>query len=304
MSHLQIIFLACLLSCLACGAQSTADRTEHLRQQASHMEQIMPDTFDCRLHGMQLEGATHWMADKQMLFAIAAQGADISGSQPHYRTFQVYTTQDCNMISYMHMAGNRDHAPSLLQANTYESENELVCAQGYEFTFCFDVEYREFLTPLPPMYRRPRGPSKEGGTPQGLAIRDNVLFGSAAQHGCWAYDMSNKKNPKPILPAAEFIDATIRQASQLFIISGETADQVIIPQMKNGKLILQPQWSGPEKLLPRMTPDRRSGRYAMARTKESDKPLLFDLSVAKRLDLPKDIESTTDVLNYIDKKLY
>lgn len=300
------LWLCCLLFTIACNAQDTATETaEEKVSTSTSTKAAVPLSYDCNLHGMQLEGSTHWMADRQMLFAIAAQGEDINGSAPNYRTFQVYTTHDCNMIAYTFMPGNLNNEPSLLQPNTYEENNQVLCAQGYAFTYCFDLKRKEFMAPMAPKYRSPRSPSgKNQGQPQGLEVRGNTLFAMTKQNGTYAYDLSDRKNIQPVMPNGEYLDVEARTTRQLFVLKDEAGDLVIVPTEKNGKLILQSLLPAGEKLLPRITSDRRSGRYAIARTKETAKWMVFDLKESKMIALPEEIDDTSKALAFINKKLY
>jgi len=303
--NFKLILFALLFSHFACQAQKEDTQTTQPDSSSISSKQtaaVVPDTFDCNLHGMQLEGQTHWMADKQMLFAIAAQGEDVNGALPNYRTFQVYTTNDCNMISYTLMTENPNELPYALQADTYESENEMVCAQGYDFTFCYFVPHREFLLPMAPKFATPRRPSAPAKAPKGLVVKGKTLFGMTAGNGAFAFDLSQRKMPQALMPNVEYVDQQNKTFKQLFLIHDEKGTQAYLPHLKNDKFQLNPLLAGDEFLSPRVIRDRRSGRYALLRTKTDSRALVFDLQESKILNLPEELKETPAILNYLDKR--
>lgn len=300
--NIKFLLFAILLTSIACQAQEAESNANSDTAVAPAAEVIVPDSYDCKLHGLQLKEEMHWMAEKQMLFAVAAQGEDINGSAPKYRTFQVYTTQDCNMISYTLMPNNPDNKPYRLFPNTYDPVNEVVCAQGYDFTFCYHVRRKEFLLPLIPKYISTRLKNGDAGTPQGLATWGTFVFGNATQLGAFAYDLKERSNPKSTLPKLEYIDRSSRTYKQLFLLRGEDGQQVIIPQSENGQLNLHPLLKAGEEISANMVQDPQTGRFAIARTKGEEQAIVFDLQTAKRLDLPRRLTETRDILDYLKQE--
>lgn len=300
--NIKFLLFAILVSNISCQAQP--ETGESSKNKTAVVKKTAPtaDSFDCNLHGLQLKGEMHWDAEKQMLFAIAAQGEDINGSSPIYRTFQVYTTADCNMISYTIMPENRDNKPYRLFPNTYEANNEVVCAQGYDYTFCYHVRRKEFLLPLIPKYLTPRSRIGEVGEPLGLATWGNYLFGISQGNGAFAYDLRERSNPRVTKAKFEYIDQHTRSFKQLFFVFNEEGQQIFIPQSKDGELTLQPLLKPGEEITERIAQDRQGGRFAIARTKADNLALVFDLQESKRLDLPKRLIETRDILDYLKQQ--
>lgn len=292
----KLILFSILLGNFGCQAQHT-DKVAQETPKAA-----IPESYNCNLYGLQLKEETYWMAEKQMLFAVAAQGDDINRATPVYKTFQVYTTNDCNMISYILMPENRNDEPYRLFPNTYEAKNELVCAQGYDYTFCFHVRRKEFLLPLLPKYATPRSKTGGNGKPNGLAVWGDYLFGSSTEDGVFAYNLSERTKPQSILPKQEYLDLNSHTFTQLFIVVTEDGEQAFIPQSKNEQLDLQPLLQAGVTTNGRILRDSKLGRFAITRTKDNNSPLVFDLKTGRLLDLPNRIIENKDILAYLVKE--
>lgn len=264
--------------------------------------QVLPDTFDCMIYGKELKGHNSWNKELQMLFALAAQGDDInSNGNILFRTFQVYTTQDCNMINYILMPESKQTtSPYILQADIWEPNNQLVCAQGHEYVICYNTRRKEFLLPMNPKYNFRKPYTGDQGKPLGMAVYEHYLFGLAKDHGAYAFDVKQLSATKPLLPKLEYQSADGSRRA-LFVTSGENGNQLVLPLMLNNKVVLKTLLDHPIPLSTRIE-SVGGNRFAIARKKADGKPMVLDLKEAKQISIPKALVGTSEIQNYLSKE--
>ncbi|NNE28979.1 MAG: hypothetical protein HKN16_05060 [Saprospiraceae bacterium] len=286
--------------------QANNDTASQTKTETPVTTVALPDTFDCRIYGKPQKGQSYWLKEKQMLFALAAQGDDINKfNKPLYRTFQVYTTWDCNMISYNSLPGfGEEPTPYILQGNTYESNNEVVCVQGIDEVYCYHARRKELLPPMFPKYLSPRPRTQDAGQPLGLTVMGSVLLGAEKGKGTFAFDLSDVKSPKPFFPKSEYKDPESQVIRQLFFVKEDATVYPVISDLIEGKIHLSKMDGYSKELSGRVIRDRKTGRFAIARIKGEQKPLLFDLKEKKRIEIPNNLIETTDVLSYLDSEFY
>ena len=176
---------------------------------------------DCVLMGKVLEDNQIWMSELDLILAVVADTAERYDKDfpESHRSFQIYDSKICDLIGNHVMPINREpDYPYYLYPNTYESINQMMCAQGAGYVYCFDIKRKEMLLPLIPEYRSKQMASDaSSGAPQGLMVWDHYLFGYVADYGAYAFDMTNKKAVKSLFPAAEFLDREKGSMNQLFL---------------------------------------------------------------------------------------
>ena len=195
---------------------------------AAPAERTVRSAHDCEPVGRPLDDGSFWLAERERLFVIVADTAELYDKEypESYRSFQIYDTEKCDLIGNHVMPVNRSpDYPYYLYPNTYESVNQVICAQGFDFVYCYDVGRREMLMPLIPEYlSKRRVTDANSGLPVGLSVWDHFLFGYAAEFGAYAFDLHDKKQIKALLPTAEYTD---RESGAIY--------QLFLPQMTPGQ---------------------------------------------------------------------
>ena len=108
---------------------------------------------NCELVGKPLDDGSFWLAERERLFVVVADTGQLYDKEysDSYRSFQIYDTEKCDLIGNHVMPVNRSpDYPYYLYPNTFEKVNEVICAQGFDFVYCYNVARREMMMPLDP----------------------------------------------------------------------------------------------------------------------------------------------------------
>jgi len=318
--YIVLVISGLLLFLLSCKPTSPSTTTtippkivDTLTKQKDKMTtSVLPTSHDCKVRGKMMEDNDFWIPEEQLWVCIIAD--DITRDQDFgdsYRVFDIYDTENCRQIKRKILpVNNSPDFPWYIFPNTYEEKNQVVCTSGFEFTFCYDVENREMLPRMKPSFLLSRNAiDAQSGMTQSMAIYDQYLFGCAQDLGIFAYDLRDKKNVKPLLPAAEYHFKKINQYHPLFLIpsKGKT-HQAIIPKfdVNEGKFSFSPLWKKSLAVDPIVARNVRNNRFQIFTDLSSSNKtkVAFDLEKQTSIHLPEEIATLPvgKILEYLKKK--
>lgn len=295
----------------AASEQSPAQAAPAAPAQPS--KQPVRSKHDCELMGRVLEGNQHWIAEKELLLAVVADTAELYDKDhpESHHSFQVYDTKICDLIGNHVMPVNKEpDYPYYLYPNTYEPINQVVCAQGGDFVYCFDVARQEMLLPMIPEYLGKRRPiDANSGTPQGLTTWDHYLFGYAADFGCYAFDLTNKKQVKNLLPTAEFLNREKGAMNHLFMVQKspglyQAAYSSFDFDAGEEALQIKPLFAEPLPIVARLSASARNNNLLVFKYKDGSSSVGIDMEKGKRVDLPEEVasKSVQEILAWMRKQ--
>ena len=149
----------------------------------------------------------------------------------------------------------------------------------------------------------------QSGMVRGLTVWGQYLFGHAIDLGSFAFDISDKANPKPALPVAEYLIPNTTEYRYLFILeAGNDRFQAIIPNtdidaggntFEARKLFQQPL-----KIETSVPKNVRNNRYIILKDStdpNQEKRVAIDMFNQRNVPLPEDIatKKTSEILAWL-----
>lgn len=275
--------------------------------------QVVRDKHDCVLMGKAMEDNQYWLAEKELLLAIVADTAkryDKDYPESH-RSFQIYDTKICDLIGNHVMPVNKEpDYPYYLFPNTYESLNNVICAQGGDFVYCFDVKRKEMMLPMIPQYINKRKVlDANSGVPQGLTIWDSYLFGYAADFGAYAFDIANKKQVENIMPTAEFLRLDAGTMNQLFMKEMSPGKfQAVLSSFDADRgedaFQVKPLFKNPLPINSRLSANAKNNNLLVFKYRDGSNAIGVDMEKGMLIDIPASeaTKSVQDILKWIKKQ--
>jgi len=326
MKYTSAFFCLLLIACLsACTEEPATDNNTTAPSTGISDNQVKPGEsnntatptaaakqstkkHDCVLKEKQLAGqAPVWIADANVLLAIAADESTYDANLgDSYRKLLVYDSEKCIPILSETLPINASpDFPYYLDQSVYNEQSNVVCTQGYEYVFCYDVKDRSLMPSMQPQYLTTReAEDAQSGGPRGLAIQDNYLFGYATDFGSYAFNIEDKDNPSYLLPVAEY---QVGQASLYFIQTAPNTYQGIIPvyDFDKNSFSLNTLFDQPKQIDPKISRNLRNNRYLIFNEKAGDQitRIAIDMQGKKLVDLPKDIaqKKTQEILAWLKR---
>ena len=263
-------------------------------------------SMDCVIEGQRIEDNELWIKDQGLYIGILADSTTFEPDFGHsHRILSVYDTDSCTQIYRKTLPVNfSPDFPYYLNIKMYEAKNGLICAQGFEDTYCFDIKNRKALPALKPKYLSERiGVDAQSGMPQGLELNGNYLFGLAQDYGVFAYDLSDPENPVALLPAAEYTSPDENVYPLFFVPDGQDTYQAMTMKMNEEETAteLVKIFEKPMPINPVLPKQIQNNRFIVLNAGEQR--LAIDMKEQKALPLPEDIASkpVQDILKWLRK---
>ncbi|MEO0778209.1 MAG: hypothetical protein AAF146_16700, partial [Bacteroidota bacterium] len=249
----------------------------------------------------------------EVLLVVVADTAELyDQSYPEsYRSFQIYNTLTCDLIGNHVMPINKSpDYPYYLYPETYEPLNQVICAQGTDFVYCYDLQRNEMLMPMSPEYRsKRRATDASSGLPQGLTVWDRYLFGYAAEFGAYAFDLTNKRQIEPVIPLAEYLHRETGIMNQLFVIERQPGVfQAVYSNFdydaEENPITLSPLFDQPLPISTRISASARNNNLLVLQYKDGSSAVGIDMDRGERVDLPAEIasQSVGDIIDWMKKR--
>ncbi|MBX2876200.1 MAG: hypothetical protein KTR30_29035 [Saprospiraceae bacterium] len=251
-------------------------------------------SHDCTLAGKILDGNQTWLDQQELLITVLA---DESTNDPDYgeghRILVVTDTKTCEEVQreILPVSSSPDF-PYYIAEIVYNNTSQLVGIRGADVIYCYDVLNRELLAPLSPGFLNKRSTDDaQSGMIQRLEVWEDYLIGYAQDMGTFVFDLTNKDNPKALLPYAEFKTKTGDFHSMFMVPSADAGLQAIIPQYDYDadEFKVNPLFQAGKALNTNIPKSAKNNRFLVLREQgESGKAVGIDLQTCKEITLPED----------------
>ncbi|MFK7808136.1 MAG: hypothetical protein AB8F74_10085 [Saprospiraceae bacterium] len=292
----------------ASTTKTPADETPDLTKPTVDARKAPAKTQQCIIPGTVLEDNSHWIESAKTLVGISADSMtnDIDFGESH-RIFTAMNTEDCSVALKEILPVNRSpDFPWYLNTNTYESNNQVLCMQGVEFIFCYDVAAKKMLPRLQPKYDNRRDAlDAQSGTPAGLSVWGNYLIAYSLDMGAAVFDLKNKTQPKVVLPSAEYYSENNESYHSLFLLTDKNGKtQAAIPTLNEDQDGMIPNllFATARPLNTKINDNVKDNRFIVLNSKENK--VAVDMEEVSLIDLPIEIEreNTKAVLEWLKKR--
>ncbi len=241
--------------------------------------------------------------EKLWLVVVADSSTADSDLGDSYRIVEAYQTDDCKLLHRFTMPVNR--SPDFtyyISKKSYNTTSRVLCLPGYEYVFCYHMEAAKMMPRLVPQYLEEREyADAQSGMPGEMEAIGNVVFGYAVDLGAYAFDVSDKQNPRALLPLAE----SGQDETSLFAIGNSDGTfQAVLAYYDNNErhLVLKQLFDTPRTIIPRVGKKAANNRFIVLREKGAGH-IAIDLQKREMVDLPEDVSSKSvqDILKWIRK---
>ena len=271
-----------------------------------------PDLKDCEISGKAHDKNVFRMDDIAQMIVISADesthDAELGDS---HRVLEVFNTTDCSSLLKTTLPVNRSaDFPYYLASNCYEKNNKVVGIQGYFDFYIYDAENQKLSKSIEPEFQTEvEMVDAQSGMVRGLTVWGHYILGQAIDLGQFAFDISDKTNPKAVFPVAEYQIPKTTESRYLFILdAGNDRFQAFIPNTDidaGGNLFevqkLFPQALKIETSVPKSV---RNNRYIILKDTtdpNQEKRVAIDMFAQNNVPLPNDIatKKTTEILDWL-----
>lgn len=315
----SIIQLALVLSIsliFSCGgeapsssAQSETTQTDTTAVSPSTVtdEATARASHDCTVEGKILEGNQTWLNQQELLVTILA---DESTNDPDYgeghRVLVVTDTKTCEEVQRETLpVSSSPDFPYYIAEIVYNNTSQLVGIRGADVIYCYDILQRTLLSPLSPSFLNERiTDDAQSGMIQRLEVWEDYLIGYAQDMGTFVFDLSDKGNPKALLPYAEFKTPTGDFHSMFMVPSADAGLQAIVPQYDydEDEFKVNPLFQAGKTLNTNIPKSAKNNRFLVLREQgEAGKAVGIDLLNCKEIALPEDTaqKKVQEVLSWL-----
>jgi hypothetical protein len=270
------------------------------------------DLQDCPVSGKAHDKNIFRMDELAQMIAISADettyDADLGDS---HRVLEIFNTLDCSALLKKTLPVNRSaDFPYYLASNCYEKTNKIVAIQGYTNFYYYDAENQKLSNPLEPDFLTERGMvDAQSGMIRGLMVWGHYLLGHSIDNGPFVFDISDKANPKPVLPIAEYNIPKTSEYRYLFMLeAGNGRFQAILPVTDidaGGNLFeVQKLFLQALKVQTNLSKSARNNRYIILKDStdpDQEKRVAIDMFAQKNIPLPDDIatKNVAEILSWL-----
>ena len=268
---------------------------------------------DCDIAGKVLKDNEIWIQEKELLVCIAADSTTLDPDfGESHRRFLVYNTSNCELIHEQTLpVNNSPDFPYYLSQELQDGPAAFVCCQGFDFTFCYDLNNKKSVPKLTPKYLSEReAQDAQSGMPMGLKMQGNFLFGLALNFGAFAFDLSNPQQPKALLPAAEFpMQDRMSHSSLFFIDQDGLSKKAIIPGFdeEESSVVLKKVFPSSDAVTDGVSKNVRNNRFIVLEDLHSSmgKRRVVDMIHQEEVKIPNEIavKPVQEVLQWIRKNV-
>ncbi|MEM9919367.1 MAG: hypothetical protein AAF990_14790 [Bacteroidota bacterium] len=303
---LASVFLLFLLSCEPDTSPHQTPPSSDVDTTAAMVEEVQ--TMDCTPAGEVLEGNQHWFADKGLLVCISADSSTYEEDfGMSHRILQVWDTRQCEQIHQQILPiNNSPDFPYYLSENLRDTAAAVACCQGFEYIFCFDLNAKRPIPRLEPVWSSERASvDAQSGSPMGLQLLGEVLLGYARDFGAFAFDLSDRQAPSPLLPLAEYQIPEVEDYSSLFCIpsKGNTYEFVLPEVDDEGQVKFKKLSTKPFSSRPALPANARNNRFLVLSDEDGGR-LAVDMKKQAMVDLPAKVmkRDVQDILDWLKQQ--
>ncbi len=270
------------------------------------------DLKDCKISGKAHDKNIFRMDDiAQMMYISADESTHDADLGDSHRVLEIFNTSDCSSLLKETLPINRSaDFPYYLASNCYEKNNKIVAIQGYTNFYYYDAENQKLSKPLEPDFLIEKEMvDAQSGMIRGLMVWGHYLLGHSIDNGPFAFDISDKDDPKPVLPIAEYKIKNTSEYRYLFMLDGGNGRfQAFIPVTDidaGGNLFeLQKIFPQPLKVQTSLPKSARNNRFIVLKDNTNpnlEKKVAIDMFAQNNVPLPNDIatKKTSEVLDWL-----
>lgn len=309
-----LVFMA-FLTLLGCGSDApatsaTSSTTAETTAEAPTDTMPTLPAPDCTVKGDVLEGNRMWLKSADLLAVIKADATTaVEGFGPSHRILEILDGRTCEVKFTTTLAENTSpDFPYYIAPIQYNNISNLIGIQGYYEVYVCDLQAGYKLSKLKPRYFTEREiDDPQSGMIQRLEVWEDYLVGYAQDTGPFAFDLSDRSNPKAVLPLAEWQNDETATYHSLFLLPTQGGVQAIVPQydMKADALLLYPLFDTPQAVSTNIQRSARNNDLIVLRTTDgAQTPLAINLRTRQLMTLPTDVASqnTQAILSWMRKQ--
>lgn len=313
-SIVPVIFAVCmaLSGCTDAPSSSSTDSGTAAQTTAERAADTLPTlpAPACTPSGEVLEGNSVWLKSADLLAVIKADATTaVEGFGPSHRILELLDGRTCAVKFTTTLPENTSpDFPYYIAPIQYNTISNLVGIQGYYEVIVCDLAAGYKLSQLKPQYMTRREiDDPQSGMIQRLEVWEDYLLGFAQDTGPFAFDLSDRSQPKAVLPIAEWQDPETGTYHPLFLLPTQGGVQAILPQydMKAEALMLHPLFDTPQAVSTNIPKSARNNDLLVLRTTDAAQaPLAVNLRTRQLVALPPDVanQKTQTILDWMRKQ--
>jgi len=290
---------------LSNAQDSTA--TADAREVIDTVPSLAPPT--CPVDGEVLDGNRSWIRNLDILAVIKADASTTTEDfGPNHRILEILDGRTCASKFKTTLPENTSpDFPYYIAEIQYNNISNVVGIRGYYDLYICDLDRDYQLTKLSPKYFAAREyDDPQSGMIQRVEVWEDYLLGYAQDLGALAFNLSDKTNPVPALPFAEWVNNTDGGYHSLFLLSTDKGMQAIMPYFdaEADAFLLYPLFDEPQQVSTNIQKNARNNQYLVLRkTDANQSPLAINLRTRQLVDLPADVaaKSTQEIIAWMKK---
>lgn len=308
---LVLIFFFTLSSCTdPSPANSSAETDTTQNEQAPEDGELTAtpsiNAPECVIKGQVLEGNTLWLSEMDILAVIKADESTTIDDIPSHRILEILDGRSCEVRFSETLPENvSPDFPYYLANIQYNKGSHLLGIQAYYDIYVCDLDNNNKINKLSPEYFTERlFDDPQSGMIRRIEVWEDYLLGYAQDVGAFVFDLSDKENPKAMLPFAEWQNSDDAQYHSLFLLPTKDGYQGIMPNynFNEGKFILNPIFETAQNISLNVPKNVRNNEHLVLRSAD-DQNQIYAIDLGKRelVKLPSEIvnQKTQAILKWI-----
>lgn len=300
------LFTACTETSPSSGSSNSEETTTttEAEETPAAPELAAPD---CAVEGEVLDGNRVWLQTPDVLAVIKANAATAEeGYGPSHRILQILDGRSCETKFQTELPENvSPDYPYYIAEVQYNTLSSIIGIQGFYKALICDISQNYKVSELEPEYFSEREyDDPQTGMVQRLEVWEDYLLGYAQDCGAFAFDLSDRANPKAVIPFAEWRNPDAGDYHSLFLLPTEGGVQGIIPayDAEQEAFMLYPLFDQPVQVSDQVQRSARNNKFLVLRQTNAERtPLAINLSTRELVSLPADVASkaTQDIIAWM-----
>ena len=307
-----ILIFSFVLSSCTDPTPSNSSTGEQTTQEGQSIEDTEIDTTpslsppECDVVGQVLEGNTLWLSEMDILAVIKADESTTVDDIPSHRILELLDGRSCNLQFTTTLPENvSPDFPYYLANIQYNKSSHLLGIQAYYDIYVCDLDNDNKLSKLTPEFYSERlFDDPQSGMIRRIEVWEDYLLGYAQDVGAFVFDLSDKENPKAMIPFAEWQNNEDGQYHSLFLLPTKNGHQGIMPtyNFDEDKFILNPIFETAQNISLNIPKNVRNNEQLVLRNAD-DQSKVYAIDMGKRqlLELPSEIvnQKTQAILKWM-----